>query len=175
MATERVNELMSQRDIATRAKAIKANWVVIFHDHYRGNAEGYYQAIEDFENSKHFHWHESYADRGAVSVVLTDEDVPSLVAKKRELAARLRELIHNKVNAINQAWHNIGPLKHIDGRWGKNNPKRIEAMEFNKKLPILRKQAEENVTAIFREEEEALRAEIVKLALVSSSMWQFKN
>lgn len=175
MATERVKELMSQNDIATRAKGINAKWVVIFHDHYRGNAEGYYQTVEDFENSKHFHWHECYADRGAVSVWLTDEDVPSLVAKKRELAERLRELIRDKVNAINQAWHNIGGLKRIDGRWSKTNPKRIEAMEFNEELPILRKQAERNVTAIFREKEEALRAEIDKLALVSSSMWQFKN
>ncbi|MBP5455604.1 MAG: hypothetical protein J6Y37_03830 [Paludibacteraceae bacterium] len=65
-------------------------WVVLHRDHYQGNAKGEYFAASDYDTLKREQpfWFLS-EDRPVYEVVLTDEDVPSLVKRRGDV---IREL-----------------------------------------------------------------------------------
>lgn len=123
-----VTKGLSQQAIVEEARKHGAKWVVVWTDHYRGNSKGYYQSVENFAKSNVLHWNDIPEDRGAVQVILTDEDVPAMVAQKTELGEQLRrmQLEYDRIEREAPA------KEHIDGRWGKNNPIRIAALEANR-------------------------------------------
>lgn len=123
-----VTKGLSQQAIVEEARKHGAKWVVVWTDHYRGNSKGYYQSVENFAKSNVFHWNDIPEDRGAVQVILTDEDVPAMVEQKTELGEQLRrmQLEYDRIEREAPA------KEHIDGRWGKNNPIRIAALEANR-------------------------------------------
>lgn len=112
-----------QQDIASEAKKIHAFWVVIWSDHYAGNSKGYFQSVDNFAKSKVFAWHENIDDRGATQVYITDEDIPSIVERRKKLILEI-ERQNFFLSTIQKRQQYIA----IDGRWGKNNPKYIEAI-----------------------------------------------
>lgn len=65
-------------------------WVVMFRDHYRGNSKGEYFAVGDYEalKEKQPFWFIN-EDRPVYEVVMTDEDVPSLVKRRGDVIRRL--------------------------------------------------------------------------------------
>lgn len=68
-------------------------WVVMFRDHYQGNSKGEYFAVSDYEalKKKQPFWFTS-EDRPVYEVVMTDEDVPSLVNRRRDVIKLLDSL-----------------------------------------------------------------------------------
>lgn len=46
----------SKTEIIKIAREIGAKYVIEWHDHYRGNAKGYYRTIDELEKSNHFSW-----------------------------------------------------------------------------------------------------------------------
>lgn len=113
-----------QSEIAQQAVELHAKWVVVWQEHYRGNCKGYYQSVEVFLSSNIFHWNNSMDDRGAVMVLLTDEDVPAMIEEKKEMVRQLNmldvELSRERARQL---------YIPIDGRWSKSNPKYIDAMK----------------------------------------------
>lgn len=112
-----------QQDIASEAKITHASWVVIWSDHYAGNSKGYFQSVDNFAKSKVFAWHENIDDRGATQVYITDEDIPSIVERRKKLILEIE-----RQNFFLSTIQNRQQYIAIDGRWSKNNPKYIEAI-----------------------------------------------
>ena len=68
-------------------------WVVMHRDHYQGNAKGEYFAASDYDALKREQpfWFLS-EDRPVYEVVLTDEDVPSLVKRRGDVIQEIKDL-----------------------------------------------------------------------------------
>lgn len=157
----------SKTEIIKIAREIGAKYVIEWHDHYRGNAKGLYRTVEEFEQSNYFSWIEGIDDRGAVSVVLTDADVPTLIEERKEIVRRLENLRFEYKSAYDKAAFFYGGTKRIDGRWSVNNPKYIEAKEHN---DIILKYAESvkcNLEYLINK----CKKQLNECNLVSSTMW----
>ena len=122
-----VEKKSTQEQIYNFAKEVGAKWIVVESDHYRGNNKGYYQTVEQFKDSKVFQWNNKPEDRGAISVYVTDIDIPAAVASHIRLKREMDSLNWKLVDFLNRV-NEIYPVPRIDGRWGENNPKRIEAL-----------------------------------------------
>lgn len=157
---------LSQQAIVEEARKHGAKWVIVFHDHYRGNSPGYYQTLESFARSEHFGWHSWPDDRKATSVFYTDEDVPTMVSERSEIVSKLRQAQFDADKAVRDVCARHGGRKWIDGRWSITNPKYIEATNFNKKLA----RAENRAAKPFREEAERCRAILSEESFISSGL-----
>lgn len=163
---KKVENGMSQQAIVNEARNNGATWVVVYHDHYRGNTPGYYQSLESFESSTHFGWHVCPDDRKATLVYITDEDVPGMVDARYEMVNNLRKASFNADKAECEVLSEMGGMKNIDGRWGINNPKRIEAETFNKNLKAEMKKAAEP----FVREADELREKLAVETFISGNL-----
>lgn len=85
-------------------------WVVMYRDHYRGNGKGEYFLAQDYpkllEKQRYLFNNE---DRPVHTIILTNEDVPSMVEKRRVLI----NLLTKKNDDIRTL---ARPKKNFDGR-----------------------------------------------------------
>lgn len=160
----------SKTEIIKIAREIGAKYVIEWHDHYRGNAKGLYRTIDELEKSNYFSWNDEMYDRGAVSVVLTDADVPTLIKERRQIIQCLCDLSFKKTQIYKVAFAKYGKYKKIDGRWSVNNPKYKEAQKHNDKIADYY-----NLERIkFEEEIKEQKDKLKQYDLVSSTMWHCK-
>lgn len=125
-----------QQDIVNEARQASAKWIVIFHDHYRGNGKGYYQTVDNFEKSRVFRWIEAPDDRGATNVYITDEDVPAMVDEREKLVNKYHKVLFERYKT-----DDIMMLK-IDHRMKMTNPIRVEAESHNQHMRYILSQRE---------------------------------
>lgn len=114
----------TQEQIYNFAKEVGAKWIVVESDHYRGNNKGYYQTVEQFKDSKVFQWNNKPEGRGAISVYVTDIDIPAAVKIRWDLECEMARLDASLLHFMNYASINF-PVPRMDKRWGANNPKRL--------------------------------------------------
>ena len=158
----------SKQEIVRIAREIGAKYVIEWHDHYRGNSKGYYRTIDEFEKSNHFHWNEMPDDRGAVLVVLTDADVPTLIEERKEITLKLENLRWLRDRKIyKDATKMYGEKRTIDGRWSIKNPKYIEAKKHNEKINEFINEKRKEIDKEIKEQKDKLQ----QYNLVSSTMW----
>lgn len=157
----------SKTEIVKIAREIGAKYVIEWHDHYRGNAKGLYRTVDEFEKSNYFSWNEGMDDRGAVSVVLTDADVPTLIEKRKEIIRKLENLRFEYNSAYDKAALYYGGTKKIDGRWSIKNPKYIEAKKHNEKINEFIHEKRKEIDKEIKEQKDKLQ----QYNLVSSTMW----
>lgn len=164
MKTIVTDMITSQSDIYAEAKKCGAKWVVVYCDHYRGNSKGYFQSVEEFGASESFYWSAKPYDRGAMSVIITDEDVPGIVEKRKALISQIYRIDFNKTEALRK----IPQPVRIDGRLGKSNPKRIESEKRNGELCAIR----EEVCRASDAQKKAVLSELESMEYYSSKLWR---
>lgn len=159
-----VEKKSTQEQIYNFAKEVGAKWVVVLSDHYRGNNKGYYQTIEQFKDSKVFHWNYKPEDRGAVSVYVTDIDIPAAVSKRIELKREIDRLNYD-FNLRMKKIENDSIFLKIDKRWGINNPKRLAIEELIDKRRLYIK----NVFEEYERKIDCIKSEMISTDFVSST------
>lgn len=157
----------SKTEIIKIAREIGAKYIIEWHDHYRGNAKGLYRTVDEFEKSNYFSWNEGMEDRGAVLVILTDADVPTLIEERKEIVRKLENLRFEYKSAYDKAAMYYGGTKKIDGRWSVKNPKYIAAKEHNDIILNKCKEIKCNLEHFI----ERLQNRLKEYNLVSSTMW----
>lgn len=158
----------SKTEIIKIAREIGAKYVIEWHDHYRGNAKGLYRTVDEFEKSNYFSWNEGMDDRGAVSVVLTDADVPTLIEERKEITLNLEYLRWLRERKVyKDATKMYGEKRAIDGRWSIKNPKYIEAKKHNDKINEFINEKRKEIDKEIKEQKDKLQ----QYNLVSSTMW----
>ena len=120
----------SLEEIVKAATNADAKYIVVRYDAYKYNYDLMYFLIEDF-NKLPFFWHEEPEDRGAKMVYYTDQDIPAAIEEKQRLLNLIKSNKYYYSQIENELRKN---LIRINLRWGKNNPKRIEAEENNAKV-----------------------------------------
>lgn len=71
-------------------------YVVMYRDHYRGNGKGEYFSAEDFKRlfKEQDFWFFNF-ERPVYKVILTNDDVPSIIARRRELINDIQHVEFN--------------------------------------------------------------------------------
>lgn len=135
-------------------------YVVMYRDHADGNGKGEYFAAGDFDRifSEQGYWFNG-VDRPIHTIVLTNDDVPSIVAKREHLI-RMIQMSESKMNGI------VVPSKpNCDGRaTRKTNPKAFEEWDELKLSQEARKRALKNRI-------DALRTELEKTKKYSTTLY----
>jgi hypothetical protein len=158
----------SKTEIVRIAREIGAKYVIEWHDHYRGNSKGYYRTIDELEKSNHFNWNEMPDDRGAINIILTDKDVPTMIEERGKIIYQLERLRWERMHEIDhKAYKRYGGKKWIDGRWSIKNPKYIEAEEHNAKIRNYCIRQYRRIDKSIKE----LKEQLKHYNLVSSTMW----
>lgn len=156
----------SQGNVLSIAKNLNAKFIVAFNDHYAGNSKGMYWDVEDFASSKAFNWNENLYDRGITSLFVTDEDIPAII-ERRETAIRvIRRIEYNTQCEIKE----MDNRPMIDGRWGKTNPKRIEAERVIASIKAMIKEIKDRNEKSIDE----MRRILEETKGVSSTMWRVR-
>ncbi len=159
-----VEKNSSQEQIYQFAKEVGAKWIVVNSDHYHGNNKGYYQDVESFRSSKVFYWNVNPDDRGAISVYVTDIDIPAAVSKRIELQREIARLDYD-FQLFMKKIETDYPLQKIDKRWGVNNPKRLEIEELrDKRREAIKKACEEHDKNVAH-----IKSEMISTNFVSST------
>lgn len=159
-----VEKKSSQEYIYQFAKEVGAKWIVVNSDHYKGNNKGYYQDVESFRSSTVFHWNLKPEDRGAISVYVTDIDIPAAVSKRIELQREIARLDYD-FQLFMKNIETDYPLQKIDKRWGVNNPKRLEIEELRDK----RREAIKNACEEHDKNVAHIKSEMISTNFVSST------
>lgn len=138
-------------------------YVVMYRDHADGNGKGEYFAVGDFDRifSEQGYWFNG-EDRPIHTIVLTNDDVPSIVAKREHLI-RMIQMSESKMNEIV-----VPPKPKCDGRATRNtNPNAFEEWDNMKLLQETRKRAMKNRIDV-------LRAELEKTKNYSTTLYRIK-
>lgn len=159
-----VEKKSSQEQIYQFAKEVGAKWIVVNSDHYKGNNKGYYQDVESFRSSTVFHWNVKPEDRGAISVYVTDIDIPAAVSKRIELQREIARLDYD-FQLFMKKIETDYPLQKIDKRWGVNNPKRLTIEELRDK----RREAIKNACEEHDKNVAHIKSEMISTNFVSST------
>lgn len=162
-----VEKKSSQEQIYQFAKEVGAKWIVVNSDHYHGNNKGYYQDVESFRSSKVFYWNINPDDRGAISVYVTDIDIPASVSRRTALQREISRLDYEFQLSMKKVETDY-PLQKIDRRWGEKNPKRIAVEEKRAE----RHQVIEKVCDEYNRKIEKVKSEMISTNFVSSSFIQ---
>lgn len=158
----------SKTEIVKIARETGAKYVIEWHDHYRGNAKGYYRTIDELEKSNHFSWNIFPDDRGATNIILTDQDVPTMIEERGRIICQLERLRWERMHEIDhKAYKKYGSKKWIDGRWSIKNPKYIEAKKHNEKINEFINEKRKEIDKEIKEQKDKLQ----QYNLVSSTMW----
>lgn len=168
MSTKELKFGVSKADIISEGKKINAKYVIFWVNHYRGNAKGYYQTFTEFKSNDKLDWHIGFEDRGVERIIITTENVPNLIAKKKKIVVKMDKLKYyesDQIDVIDKKYPNI----HIDGRWSKTNPKYITA----KKAIDQRRKEIDDLRGKIVKEFNKLRKEIQKYSFISTSMWHY--
>lgn len=168
MATKELKFGVSKADIISEGEKLNAKYVIFWVNHYRGNAKGYYQTFTEFKSNGKLDWHIGFEDRGVERIIITTENVPNLIAKKKKIVDKMDNVIFSERKKLEEAYKKY-PSVNIDGRWGMTNPKRIAAVKEREK----RRLAVENIRRKTVEELNKLRKDIQKYSFISSSMWHY--
>lgn len=115
-------------------------WVVMYRDHYRGNSKGEYFLSDKFAKimKEEPFWFYNL-ERPVHTVILTNDDVPTIVKQRCEL---INSLSHLKCDM----WRCHKPAKGFDGRFTRNTHPELyakydkEVAEVNKKYNKLREE-----------------------------------
>lgn len=154
-----------QQKIVEDAKKMNASWVVVWCDHCPGNSKGYFQSVANFAQTTTFRRNEAYEDRGATQVYITDEDIPELVSQRQEIANEIE-----RQNFILSEMQEKQQYIAIDGRWGKNNPKYIEAIARREAQALKLEEAKMKYDYIVSPLVEKLQA----LNFVDATFWELR-
>lgn len=109
-----------------------AKYLVCYQDSYKGNSKGFFVEIKKIKKCPEFwfRWNSGLEDRGIVEAYTTNDDVKSIVEKRRKLIQEINYLkFTTKTN----------PIPYIDGRFNKKTKpelfaKRDKVIEENKKI-----------------------------------------
>lgn len=108
-------------------------WVVMLRDHYRGNDKGEYFAASDYDRIKRTqpYWFTN-TDHPIHTVILTNDDVPSIIAKRCEIINKIQNLtvLADRLNR---------PTKGFDGRKTRKTAPELFA-EWDKRVDAYCKQ-----------------------------------
>lgn len=159
-----VENKSTQQQIYQFAKEVGAKWIVVNSDYYHGNNKGYYQDVESFRSSKVFHWNNNPDDRGAISVYVTDIDIPAAVSLRTELQREISRLDYEFQLSMKKVETDY-PIQKIDGRWGEKNPKRIAVEEKR----VERRKVIENLCDEYNRKIEKIKSEMISTNFVSST------
>lgn len=108
-------------------------WVVMYRDHYRGNGKGEYFAASDLAaiRTQQPFWFDN-TDRPVHTVILTNDDVPAIIAKRCEIINKIQNLTA-QIDSLNR------PPKGFDGRKTRKTAPELFA-EWDKRVDAYCKQ-----------------------------------
>ena len=89
--THTFNGQLDWQDIMKEAKGYK--YVVMYRDHYRGNAKGDWFEADQFEiiYKQQPFWFTN-TDRPVEEVILTDDDVPGIIEQRKQVIKKINDL-----------------------------------------------------------------------------------
>lgn len=133
-------------------------WVVLLRDHYRGNGKGEYFLASDYDRIKREQpFLFTNTERPVYTVILTDNDVPAIIAKRSSLIS--------KINSINfEINHSKRPKKGFDGRKTRRTAPELYA-EYDKQIAAYNSQM-----SILFDKKTDIMAELQKIDNFSTSL-----
>lgn len=137
-------------------------WVIMYRDHYRGNGKGEYFAAADYDRIKRTqpYWFTN-TDRPVHTVILTNNDVPSIIQTRYKLIEKINRL-DVEINRLNR------PQKGFDGRKTRRSAPELYA-DYDKRIATYNKQ----VSALIDQKTD-IQAELQKIENYSTTLMRIK-